>query len=143
MKDVLERLATARGVRAAAVYDNDGNCLASHPNDALAPLGVSLVRLLSSNTARFAAGATEAVMRFGNGTLFVRRTRHAVLAVVGDTAASSSVSGAGFAMNVALQVINLRLGSRRPAPHSATVPTMGEIAEPRPAGLRAPAVPKI
>lgn len=38
MKDVLERLVTARDVRAAAVFDTDGLCLASHGDPALETL---------------------------------------------------------------------------------------------------------
>jgi predicted regulator of Ras-like GTPase activity (Roadblock/LC7/MglB family) len=144
MNDVLERLTTMRGIRAAAVFDEEGVCLGAHGDTTLAATGMSLRVLLSEATSRFASRATAVIARFDGGTLIVRRGRNAVLVVVGDPGIDMSIGGAGFAINIGLQVINLRLATHRPPKTSGTVPALGTIDPGVPAeALRTPPLPKL
>lgn len=96
--------------------------------------------MLSDSTMRGASQAKWLIARYERGTIALRRTNGAILMVVGEPQLDLSIGGAGFAVNIALQVVSLRVGSRRP-PASQTVPVAG-VSLPAEA-LRAAGLPKV
>ena len=142
MKQILERIFSIKGIRAAAVYDPKGALLAAHGDD-LAPklegMGAAFATLLSQTTSAYAANVASGIFRFEGGTLVLRRNADVLLAVVGDKTFDVSEHGAAVPLNVAL--VALKMGARRGTRQSGTVPSGGPQAAPAP--IAAPKAPKI
>jgi hypothetical protein len=142
MKQILERLFSIKGIRAAAVYDPKGSLLAAHGDD-LAPklegMGGTFATLLSPSTSSFAANVSSGIFHFEGGTLVLRRNADVLLAIVGDKTFDVSEHGAAVPLNVAL--VALKMGARRGPRQSGTVPAGGPQAAPIPIG--APKAPKL
>lgn len=118
MNEILARLLTIRGIRAAAVYDLAGQCVGSAGEEGLMPalhaLGPDIATALGDTNGRFASRTNHVIGRFAEGTVVVRKNAKAMLAVVGDARVDMTDGGANVAVNMAFTVLGSRVASRRP-----------------------------
>lgn len=147
MKDVLEKLTCVDGIHAAALFDPTGNFIAAAGDEASARMLERCHERMREGfgdaTSVVARTAYATVARFEHGTLVVRGAPHATLVVLGDRDLDVSVTAVGFHIAIALKVISVRAGSRRPGRVSGVIAT-GELEDELSSlQLRAPAVPKI
>lgn len=141
MNNVLERLITAHGIGAAAVFLRDPGTTLSAGAPTMAKQLETVARRMAhagANETSLAARAGMTVVRCEQGTVVVRRNENATLVVLGTPDLDMSTAGAGFHIAVAFKVIGMR-ASRRPPMDSRSAPMMsdarlgGEI--PAPAAL--------
>lgn len=113
MKAVLERLTTVRGVGAAAVLDESGECLAFDGSGRALAVAMSsreIVRgALRANTAPFAGRTQFAIARFQSCTLVVRRMEAGFLVVVGTPDLDMTSLGASFPIAAALKLVTMKM----------------------------------
>lgn len=139
LEGTLQRLATARGIDAVALFDLQGACVASTGNPEFsAALRQTSDRITDpTSEVNVKAAAQAAIAGVADHPVTVRRVSNATLVVVNAPNADMSVNGAGFHIEVAARVINMR--SSPPAPSPAELSQTQTPAN----HFRAPVIPKV
>lgn len=140
MKGVLERLTAVRGVRAAALLTESGECLAFSGSGRGVAIAISsgdaIVGALSKSTAPFAARTQALIARFTEHTLVVRRSGNDLLMIVGDPELDIGPLGAALPIEVAMRLLVMKRRLARsvppPAPSIAPTPVPARVPVPVP-----------